>query len=114
MVKDWFHIPSLGRTIDFNVISDIDWNDKCHYDKLFRTLVYLGTSIAVGEEYGSERPHLSILDEEDRKALHAKFPGIPILLLFAEVIPEPESVVEPEDVAELAAFNAKNSATLPY
>ena len=104
MNKDWLHISSLGRTINFNLVSDIDWNDKCHYDKLFRTLVYLGTSIAVGEEYGSERPHLSILDEEDRKKVHAKFPGISIDLLFDEapieekVAPTSSSTSDSDDI----------------
>lgn len=84
MSKDWLHLPSLGRTIDMNLVSDICWNEQSIYDKRFRTLVYLGTSIGVGEEYGIERPHLSIFDDEDRKKLYAKFPGIPIDLLFNE------------------------------
>jgi hypothetical protein len=67
-----------------NLVSDICWNEQSIYDKRFRTLVYLGTSIGVGEEYGIERPHLSIFDDEDRKKLYAKFPGIPIDLLFNE------------------------------
>ena len=107
MNKDWLHFPSLGRTIDFNVVSDIDWNYQVDYDKRFRTLAYLGTGIAAVDEYISERPHLSIFDKEDRKKLYAKFPGIPIDLLFDEA-PIEEKVVEP------TSFNTNNSDDIPY
>lgn len=98
MVKDWFHIPSLDTTINLNVVSEICWNKRSDFDKAFRTVIYLGTSLTVDQNYGTCYNEMSIFAEADRKALHAKFPGIPILLLFAEVIPEPESVVEPEEL----------------
>jgi hypothetical protein len=100
MNKDWLHLPSLGRTIDFNVVSDIQWNEKSVYDKRFRTLVYLGTSIAIGEESGIERPHLSIFDDEDRKKLYAKFPGIPIDLLFNEAPLSSEALFNKDEIGK--------------
>jgi hypothetical protein len=100
MTKDWLHFPSLGRTIDFNVVSDICWNEQSIYDKRFRTLVYLGTSIGIGEEYGIERPHLSILEKEDRKKLYSKFLGIPIELLFDEPLLPSEALFNKDATGE--------------
>ncbi len=113
MTKDWLHLPSLGRTIDFNVISDIDWNDRLEYNKRFRTLVYLGTSIGVGEEFGIERPHLSIFDEEDRKKVYAKFPGIPIDLLFDEA-PSSEAPSSEDATNKKDATDKKDTDSIPF
>lgn len=106
MNKDWFHVQSLGRSIDLNVVSEIQWNEKDVHDKRFRTIVYLGTSIGVAEEYGIERPCLWIFAENDRKKLYAKFPGNPIDLLFDKL-----SI---EDVKSETSSRKFPAETLPF
>ena len=106
MTKDWLHIPSLGRTIDFNLVSDIDWNKQFEHDKRFRTVLFLGTSLSVDRDYGSVYNEISIFEEEDRKKVYAKFPGIAIELLFDEELdkaPSTEGATE-EDDTDLVRF----------
>ena len=88
MRKDWLHILSLGKTIDLNSVSEIQWNLQKKYDKRFRTVLYLSTGIGVSEEYTPEYNTVAIFAKEDRQALHAKFLSIPIPLSFDEVLPE--------------------------
>lgn len=87
-MKDWLHLPSLGRTIDFSLVSDIVWNYQDRRDKTigrFRTLVLLGTDLVDTPDVGITQNELFIWDKEDREKVYAKFPGIPIELLFDRV-----------------------------
>lgn len=88
MNKDWLHIPSLGKSIDLDFVSEIQWNSQGKYDKRFRTVLYLSTSIGVSEEYTPEYNTVAIFAKEDQQALHAKFLGILIPLSFDEMLPE--------------------------
>ena len=88
MTKDWLHLPSLDRTIDLNVVSDIHWNKQGQHDKRFRTVIFLGTNLSVDRDYVNVYNEMSIFTEADRRRLYGKFPGIPIALLFDEVLNE--------------------------
>jgi hypothetical protein len=102
MDKKWFHIPSLGRSIDLNLASDIIWNNKfigSKNEELF-TSVFLGTSVAASDGYGVCHNEIAIKSDKDRQELYACFPGIPIkLCLNNDVVAKVEDskVLEPVD-----------------
>ncbi len=97
MHRDWLHLPSVDRTIDLNVVSEILWNREDKYNKRVITVVYLGTSL-VSVEGKIVCNELPIYDQEDRETLYAKFPAIPIdLLVYDDLVNEDEDDLVNED-----------------
>lgn len=115
MDKDWFTLPSLDRTIDMNLVSNIQWNKRYNSGKQFCSVIYLGTSIAVNDEIGVVRNELSIFAKEDREKLLAKFPSIPITLRFDEKPLENQSVESANfNIAESETPSAEDSNDIPF
>ncbi|MEG4459233.1 hypothetical protein [Microcoleus sp. N9_A1] len=67
-MPNWFHIVSLGTTIDLNFVCAIQWNRKQMRDGRC-TELYLATGIATDEQGVVENDIWSISDDVDRQNL---------------------------------------------